>query len=68
MCVSFRHWEAIKKWDEAIHLTPDNPVLYEMKSQVWAGIVSQICFKVLLIRSCELTLNSCVNLSSLSLI
>ncbi|XP_051268913.1 tetratricopeptide repeat protein 33 [Dicentrarchus labrax] len=29
-----RHWEAIKKWDEAIHLTPDNPVLYEMKSQV----------------------------------
>ncbi|KAM6903091.1 tetratricopeptide repeat protein 33 [Xenentodon cancila] len=29
-----RHWEAIKKWDEAIHLTPDNPQLYEMKSQV----------------------------------
>ncbi|KAM4634706.1 tetratricopeptide repeat protein 33 [Polymixia lowei] len=29
-----RHWEAIKKWDEAIQLTPDNPVLYEMKSQV----------------------------------
>ncbi|XP_023279775.1 tetratricopeptide repeat protein 33 [Seriola lalandi dorsalis] len=29
-----RHWEAIKKWDEAIHLTPDNPILYEMKSQV----------------------------------
>ncbi|XP_029025526.1 tetratricopeptide repeat protein 33 [Betta splendens] len=29
-----RHWEAIKKWDEAIHLTPDNPLLYEMKSQV----------------------------------
>nr|XP_020475177.1 tetratricopeptide repeat protein 33 [Monopterus albus]XP_020475178.1 tetratricopeptide repeat protein 33 [Monopterus albus]XP_020475179.1 tetratricopeptide repeat protein 33 [Monopterus albus]XP_020475180.1 tetratricopeptide repeat protein 33 [Monopterus albus] len=29
-----RHWEAIKKWDEAIHLTPDDPLLYEMKSQV----------------------------------
>ncbi|XP_008290953.1 tetratricopeptide repeat protein 33 isoform X1 [Stegastes partitus] len=29
-----RHWEAIKKWDEAIQLTPDNPELYEMKSQV----------------------------------
>nr|XP_046230632.1 tetratricopeptide repeat protein 33 [Scatophagus argus]XP_046230633.1 tetratricopeptide repeat protein 33 [Scatophagus argus]XP_046230634.1 tetratricopeptide repeat protein 33 [Scatophagus argus]XP_046230635.1 tetratricopeptide repeat protein 33 [Scatophagus argus] len=29
-----RHWEAVKKWDEAIQLTPDNPVLYEMKSQV----------------------------------
>ncbi|XP_076014823.1 tetratricopeptide repeat protein 33 [Genypterus blacodes] len=29
-----RHWEAVKKWDEAIQLTPDNPLLYEMKSQV----------------------------------
>ncbi|XP_061911084.1 tetratricopeptide repeat protein 33 [Entelurus aequoreus] len=29
-----RHWEAIKKWDEAIQMTPDNPVLYEMKAQV----------------------------------
>uniref|UniRef100_A0AAY5L8C7 Tetratricopeptide repeat domain 33 n=2 Tax=Esox lucius TaxID=8010 RepID=A0AAY5L8C7_ESOLU len=29
-----RHWEAIKRWDEAIQLTPDNPLLYEMKSQV----------------------------------
>ncbi|XP_046870296.1 tetratricopeptide repeat protein 33 [Hypomesus transpacificus] len=29
-----RHWEAIKKWDEAIQLTPENPLLYEMKSQV----------------------------------
>ncbi|XP_033501947.1 tetratricopeptide repeat protein 33 [Epinephelus lanceolatus] len=28
-----RHWEAIKKLDEAIQLTPDNPLLYEMKSQ-----------------------------------
>ncbi|XP_014853474.1 PREDICTED: tetratricopeptide repeat protein 33 isoform X1 [Poecilia mexicana] len=29
-----RHWEAIKKWDEAIQLTPDSSPLYEMKSQV----------------------------------
>ncbi|CAL8406294.1 unnamed protein product [Arctogadus glacialis] len=29
-----RHWEAIKKWDEAIQLTPENHLLYEMKSQV----------------------------------
>ncbi|CAL1567771.1 unnamed protein product [Knipowitschia caucasica] len=29
-----RHWEAIKKWDEAIQLTPENPSLYDMKSQV----------------------------------
>nr|XP_020490325.1 tetratricopeptide repeat protein 33 [Labrus bergylta] len=29
-----RHWEAVKKWDDAIQLTPDNPELYEMKSQV----------------------------------
>ncbi|KAM7392594.1 hypothetical protein PAMA_007621 [Pampus argenteus] len=29
-----RHWEAIKKWDEAIQLSPDDPLLYEMKSQV----------------------------------
>ncbi|XP_020777559.2 tetratricopeptide repeat protein 33 isoform X2 [Boleophthalmus pectinirostris] len=28
-----RHWDAIKKWDEAIQLTPENPSLYEMKSQ-----------------------------------
>lgn len=35
VCVFFRHWEAIKKWDEAIQLTPDNPLLYEMKSQVY---------------------------------
>ena len=34
VCVLFRHKEAIKKWDEAIQLTPDNPDLYEMKSQV----------------------------------
>lgn len=24
----------MKRWDEAIQLTPDNAVLYEMKSQV----------------------------------
>ncbi|XP_074545781.1 tetratricopeptide repeat protein 33 [Halichoeres trimaculatus] len=29
-----RHWEALKKWDDAIQLTPENPELYEMKSQV----------------------------------
>ncbi|KTG07368.1 hypothetical protein cypCar_00004969, partial [Cyprinus carpio] len=29
-----RNWEALKRWDEAIQLTPDNAVLYEMKSQV----------------------------------
>lgn len=29
-----RNWEAVKKWDDAIQLTPDNPELYEMKSQV----------------------------------
>lgn len=55
MCVSSRrHWEAIKKWDEAIQLTPDNPALYEMKSQVHhrrtrpssaASIIrSEVCF------------------------
>lgn len=40
--VSFRYWEAVKKWDEAIQLTPEEAVLYEMKSQVW---VSQTYFK-----------------------
>ncbi|XP_016143019.1 tetratricopeptide repeat protein 33 [Sinocyclocheilus grahami] len=29
-----RNWEALKRWDEAIQLTPDDAVLYEMKSQV----------------------------------
>ncbi|MFT7815641.1 tetratricopeptide repeat protein 33 [Arapaima gigas] len=33
-----RHWEAIKKWDEAIHLTPDDAALYEMKSQVFTHL------------------------------
>ncbi|KAJ8339349.1 hypothetical protein SKAU_G00361350 [Synaphobranchus kaupii] len=29
-----RHWEAVKRWDEAIQLTPEDASLYEMKSQV----------------------------------
>ncbi|XP_077087230.1 tetratricopeptide repeat protein 33 [Siphateles boraxobius] len=29
-----RNWEALKRWDDALQLTPDNAVLYEMKSQV----------------------------------
>ncbi|KAK2816435.1 hypothetical protein Q7C36_022706 [Tachysurus vachellii] len=29
-----RHWEAVRKWDEAIQLTPEEAVIYEMKSQV----------------------------------
>lgn len=29
-----RNWEALKKWDEAVQLTPEDAVLYEMKSQV----------------------------------
>lgn len=29
-----RYWEAIKYWDEALQLTPDSAILYEMKSQV----------------------------------
>uniref|UniRef100_A0A8C1H3W1 Tetratricopeptide repeat domain 33 n=2 Tax=Cyprinus carpio carpio TaxID=630221 RepID=A0A8C1H3W1_CYPCA len=29
-----RNWEALKRWDEAIQLTPDDAVLYEIKSQV----------------------------------
>ncbi|XP_066505621.1 tetratricopeptide repeat protein 33 [Hoplias malabaricus] len=29
-----RHWEALRKWDEALQLTPEEAVLYEMKSQV----------------------------------
>ncbi|XP_069128013.1 tetratricopeptide repeat protein 33-like [Argopecten irradians] len=31
---SERYWEAIRKWDEAIKLTPTDETLYEMKSQV----------------------------------
>ncbi|KAA0717179.1 Tetratricopeptide repeat protein 33 [Triplophysa tibetana] len=29
-----RNWEALKRWDEALQLTPDDAELYEMKSQV----------------------------------
>lgn len=29
-----RYWEALRKWNEAISLTPNNANLYEMKSQV----------------------------------
>uniref|UniRef100_W5MZI8 Protein kinase, AMP-activated, alpha 1 catalytic subunit n=1 Tax=Lepisosteus oculatus TaxID=7918 RepID=W5MZI8_LEPOC len=29
-----RHWEAIRRWEEAIQLTPEDACLYEMKSQV----------------------------------
>ncbi|XP_026863752.1 tetratricopeptide repeat protein 33 isoform X1 [Electrophorus electricus] len=29
-----RHWEAIKKWDEAIQMNAEEATLYEMKSQV----------------------------------
>ncbi|KAK3090260.1 hypothetical protein FSP39_010483 [Pinctada imbricata] len=30
---SERYWEAMKKWDEAIQLTPNDETLYEMKAQ-----------------------------------
>lgn len=30
---SERYWEAIKYWNEAIELTPENPVLHEIKAQ-----------------------------------
>ncbi|KPP74562.1 tetratricopeptide repeat protein 33-like [Scleropages formosus] len=33
-----RRWEAIKKWEEAIHSTPDDATLYEMKSQVFTHL------------------------------
>lgn len=33
--VFFRYSEAVRKWDEAIQLTPEEAALYEMKSQVW---------------------------------
>ncbi|KAI4872421.1 hypothetical protein NFI96_017753, partial [Prochilodus magdalenae] len=32
--VQLPHWEAVKKWDEAIQLTPEEAPLYEMKAQV----------------------------------
>ena len=30
-----RFWEAMKKWDEALQLTPDDSTLYEMKAQAF---------------------------------
>lgn len=33
-----RYWEAIKRWDEAIQLTPNDEKLYEMKAQVCMNI------------------------------
>ncbi len=30
----FRFWEAIKKWDAALELTPNDEKVYEMKAQV----------------------------------
>ncbi|KAJ8287005.1 hypothetical protein GJAV_G00045920 [Gymnothorax javanicus] len=33
-----RHWEAVKRWDEAIQLTPDDAALYEMKAQVLTSL------------------------------
>ncbi|XP_056401963.1 tetratricopeptide repeat protein 33 isoform X2 [Hyla sarda] len=33
LALNGRHQEAIKKWDEGIHLTPEDAALYEMKAQ-----------------------------------
>ncbi|XP_071991568.1 tetratricopeptide repeat protein 33 isoform X2 [Engystomops pustulosus] len=33
LALNGRHWEAIKKWDEGINLTPEIAALYEMKAQ-----------------------------------
>ena len=33
-----RYWEALQKFDEALHLTPSDEKLYEMKAQVRAAI------------------------------
>ncbi|XP_075703713.1 tetratricopeptide repeat protein 33 [Rhinoderma darwinii] len=33
LALNGRHSEAIKKWDEGIHLTPEDAPLYEMKAQ-----------------------------------
>ena len=35
LCLTYRYWEAVKHWDEAIQLTPTSAVLHEMKSQVF---------------------------------
>ncbi|XP_069483286.1 tetratricopeptide repeat protein 33 isoform X1 [Ambystoma mexicanum] len=34
MAENERYREAVQKWDEALHLTPEDAALYEMKSQV----------------------------------
>ncbi|XP_056146976.1 tetratricopeptide repeat protein 33 isoform X1 [Lampris incognitus] len=47
-----RHWEAIKKWDEAIQLTPDNAVLYEMKSQLECSLESIASIDQSLVATC----------------
>ncbi|XP_018416682.1 PREDICTED: tetratricopeptide repeat protein 33 [Nanorana parkeri] len=33
LALNGRYWEAVKKWDEGIQLTPEDATLYEMKSQ-----------------------------------
>ncbi|XP_073538102.1 tetratricopeptide repeat protein 33 isoform X1 [Phyllobates terribilis] len=33
LALNGRHLEAIKKWDEGIHLTPEDAAMYEMKAQ-----------------------------------
>ena len=45
-----RYWEAIKKWDEALLLTPDDGKMLEMKAQVkinhcslWGGGGVDVC-------------------------
>ncbi|KAK9974651.1 hypothetical protein ABG768_022730 [Culter alburnus] len=38
-----RNWEALKRWDDALQLTPDDAVLYEMKSQLCAGTAQTNC-------------------------
>ncbi|XP_068508940.1 tetratricopeptide repeat protein 33 [Syngnathus scovelli] len=38
MGLNHGHREAVEKWDEAIQLTPDDPLLYEMKAQVLTAL------------------------------
>eukprot|EP00117_Sycon_ciliatum_P001795 scpid93773/ scgid7306/ Tetratricopeptide repeat protein 33 len=33
-----RYWEAIKRWDEALVLTPDDATLHELKSQAYSAV------------------------------
>lgn len=43
-----RYWEAIKKWDEALQLTPGKSSIYEMKAQVknkpWNTITASLWY------------------------